>query len=94
MQGGKSWILRYQCKPVLLKLLLAGNLEKPFLSLYGTEWRKRGYGLMSYRLRLEWILLYLSLQLTDWLLVEVALLLIGLTKISFRQNLVLTNCLK
>jgi hypothetical protein len=46
---------------------------------------------MSYRPRLEWILLYLPLQLTDWLLVEVALLLIGLTKISYRQNPVLTT---
>jgi hypothetical protein len=24
---------------------LAGNLEKAFMSLYGTEWRERGYGL-------------------------------------------------
>ncbi len=33
-----------QCKPVLLGLSLAGNLVKPLLSLYGTEWRERGYG--------------------------------------------------
>jgi hypothetical protein len=26
---------------------LAGNLVKPLLSLYGTEWRERGYGLRS-----------------------------------------------
>jgi hypothetical protein len=26
---------------------LAGNLVKPLLSLYGTEWRERGYGLSS-----------------------------------------------
>jgi hypothetical protein len=26
-------------------LSLAGNLVKPLLSLYGTEWRERGYGL-------------------------------------------------
>jgi hypothetical protein len=32
-------------KPVLLRLSLAGNLEKPLKSLYGTEWRERGYGL-------------------------------------------------
>jgi hypothetical protein len=25
-------------------LILAGNLVKPRLSLYGTEWRERGYG--------------------------------------------------
>ncbi len=24
---------------------MAGNLVKPLLSLYGTEWRERGYGL-------------------------------------------------
>jgi hypothetical protein len=24
---------------------LAGNKEKPLLSFYGTEWKKRGYGL-------------------------------------------------
>jgi hypothetical protein len=30
--------------------------------------------------------IYLPVQLTDWLLVEVALLLIGLTKISFVKN--------
>jgi hypothetical protein len=34
-----------QCKPVLLGLSLAGNPVKPFLSLYGTKWRERGYGL-------------------------------------------------
>jgi hypothetical protein len=28
-----------------LRLSLAGNLEKPLMSLYGTEWRERGYGL-------------------------------------------------
>jgi hypothetical protein len=26
---------------------LAGNLVKPLLSLYGTEWRERGYGLCT-----------------------------------------------
>jgi hypothetical protein len=30
--------------------------------------------------------IYLPMQLTDWLLVEVALLLIGLTQISFAKN--------
>ena len=34
-------------KPVLLGLSLAGNLVKPLFSLYGTEWRERGYGLRS-----------------------------------------------
>jgi hypothetical protein len=36
---------RDKCKPVLLRLSLAGNLEKPLMSLYGTEWRERGFGL-------------------------------------------------
>jgi hypothetical protein len=26
---------------------LAGNLVKPLFSLYGTEWRERGYGLRT-----------------------------------------------
>jgi hypothetical protein len=30
--------------------------------------------------------IYLPMQLTDWLLVEVALLLVGLSKISFVKN--------
>ncbi len=36
-----------KCKPVLLRLSLAGNLEKNtyVLFLYGTEWRERGCGL-------------------------------------------------
>ncbi len=33
---------RDKCKPVLLGLSLTGNLVKPLLSLYGTEWRERG----------------------------------------------------
>jgi hypothetical protein len=31
---------RDKCKPVLLRLSLAGNLEKPFMSLNGAEWRE------------------------------------------------------
>jgi hypothetical protein len=45
MQGGKNWILAerdIKCKQVLLRLSLAGNLEKHLMSLYGTEWRERG----------------------------------------------------
>ena len=38
---------RDECKPVLLRLSLAGKLDKPLMSLYGTEWRERGYGLKS-----------------------------------------------
>jgi hypothetical protein len=45
MQGGKNWILPKYI--ILLGLSLAGNLVKPLLSLYGTEWRERGYGLCS-----------------------------------------------
>jgi hypothetical protein len=47
MQGGKKldFAERDKCKPVLLRLSLAGNLEKPLMSLYGTEWSERGYGL-------------------------------------------------
>jgi hypothetical protein len=36
---------RDKCKLVLLGLSLARNLVKQLLSLYGTEWRERGYGL-------------------------------------------------
>jgi hypothetical protein len=36
---------RHNCKPVLLRVSLAGNLEEPLMSLYGTEWRERGYRL-------------------------------------------------
>ncbi len=49
MQGGKKmdFAERNKCKPVLLRLSLDGNLEtpNPLISLYGTEWRERGYGL-------------------------------------------------
>ncbi len=38
---------RDKCKPVFLRLPLAGNLEKPLMSLYGTEWRERDYGLRA-----------------------------------------------
>jgi hypothetical protein len=38
---------RDKCKSVLLRLSLAGNLEKPLMSLYRTEWRERGYGLWA-----------------------------------------------
>jgi hypothetical protein len=47
MQGGKKldFAKRDKYKPILLRLSLAENLEKPLMSLYGTEWRERGYGL-------------------------------------------------
>jgi hypothetical protein len=39
MQGGKKLDLAEidECKPLLLRFLLAGNLFKPLVSLYGTE---------------------------------------------------------
>jgi hypothetical protein len=47
MQGSKNWILpKYiNANRFLLRLSLAGNLEKPLVYLYGTEWRERGYEL-------------------------------------------------
>ncbi len=41
MQRGINWIFaeRDQCKLVILRLSLAGNLVKPLMS----EWRERGY---------------------------------------------------
>jgi hypothetical protein len=45
IQRGKNWDFaeRDECKPVLLGLSLAGNLVKPLLSLYRTEWRERSH---------------------------------------------------
>jgi hypothetical protein len=41
MPGGKTGFAeRDKCKPVLMRLSLAENLEKPLISLYGTEWRE------------------------------------------------------
>jgi hypothetical protein len=47
IQEGKNWIFaeKDKCKPVLLRLSLAGNLEKPLTFLYGNEWSERGCGL-------------------------------------------------
>jgi hypothetical protein len=48
MQGGKNWILSKKINVnVLLTLSLAENLEKPLMSLNGTEWRERDYGLST-----------------------------------------------
>jgi hypothetical protein len=38
---------RDQCRPVFLRLSLAGNLEKPVMAHYGTKWMERGYGLRA-----------------------------------------------
>jgi hypothetical protein len=44
MQGGKNWILPKEINATgSSRASLAGNLEKPLMSLYGTEWRERGY---------------------------------------------------
>jgi hypothetical protein len=45
MQGGKNWFLpkEINANGSLLRLSLAGNLEKPLMSPYGTKWRERGY---------------------------------------------------
>jgi hypothetical protein len=48
---------RDKCKPVLPRLSLAGNLEKPLMSLYRTEWRERGYRL--------WLLLHVLFRIWD-----------------------------
>ncbi len=44
---GKNWLFpkEINANPVLPGLSLAGNLEKLLMSLYGTEWSERGYGL-------------------------------------------------
>jgi hypothetical protein len=63
MQGGKKldFYERDECKPVLLGLSLAGNLVKPPLSLYGTEWRDRGYRLSTVSINSKCCVIYLSL---------------------------------
>jgi hypothetical protein len=53
MQGRKNWIL--------LILSLAGNLEKPLMSLYETEWRDRGYGRKLY-ISLELLQIFCSIR--------------------------------
>jgi hypothetical protein len=50
MQGGKNWFLPKEMNANRFfwdSHALAGNLVKPLLSLYGTEWRERGYGLCT-----------------------------------------------
>jgi hypothetical protein len=51
--GGRfksAFAQRDKCKPVLLGLSLAENLVKTLLSLYGTKWRERGYGLWTHEM--------------------------------------------
>jgi hypothetical protein len=41
----ENWILPKEINANWMGLSLAGNLEKPLMSIYGTEWRECGYGL-------------------------------------------------
>ncbi len=58
-ESKRHWILdpdpQHWCKLVLLRLSLAGNLEKPLMSLYGTEWREHGYGLSELHEEVDYI---------------------------------------
>jgi hypothetical protein len=46
MQGGKNWTLPKEINANrFLPYSLAGNLDKPLMSLYGTKWRELGYRL-------------------------------------------------
>jgi hypothetical protein len=50
IKGGKNRTLPKEInadRPVLLRLSLAGNLEKPLMSLHGTKWRAHGNGLIT-----------------------------------------------
>ncbi len=76
--GGTTWTGDLKCrevnldfaerdkyKPVLLGLSLAGNLVKPLLSLYETEWRERGYGLWGIPINWFKSQLCLSIRLSE-----------------------------
>jgi hypothetical protein len=47
MQGDENWIFPKEINAnwFFWDSHWLGNLVKPLLSLYGTEWRERGYGL-------------------------------------------------
>jgi hypothetical protein len=45
MQGGKNWFLPKEINAK--RFFRDSHLAKPLMSLYGTEWRERGYGLGS-----------------------------------------------
>jgi hypothetical protein len=51
MQGGKNWIFpkEMNANQFFWDSHLAGNLVKPLISLSGTDWRERGYGLWTLR---------------------------------------------
>jgi hypothetical protein len=62
---------RDECEPVFLRLSLAGNLEKPLMSLYGTEWRVHSAyrGSSHRRKRTAWHkfdMVWLSLSCPVW----------------------------
>jgi hypothetical protein len=62
---------------------LAGNLDKPLLSLYGTKWRDRGYGLRRHGAGFQ------SLVLPDYVapLLEVIQMLVVLRVSTARMNM-------
>jgi hypothetical protein len=77
MLGGKNWILPKEInQTVLLRLSLARDLEKPLMSLHGTERRERGYGLWADIQRrvsiLAWIVI-LSVYGTDTIAIDLSL---------------------
>jgi hypothetical protein len=47
MQEGKNWFLLIEINAALLRLSLAGNLEKSLMSLYGIKLKEHGYGLST-----------------------------------------------
>ncbi len=81
---------REKCKPVLRGLSLAENLVKPLLSLYGTEWRERGYGLRQCSPELKGRddipLLLEDKSSFKLILIESTSPIVGLTKISLKKS--------
>jgi hypothetical protein len=57
MQGGENWILQKEINANRYSWdsSSAGYMKKPLLSLYGTEWRDRDYGLGRSKMQ-NWIL--------------------------------------
>jgi hypothetical protein len=44
---------------------LAGNLEKPLVSLFETEWRERDFGLWEFGLRKESLFIFTERRLSE-----------------------------
>ncbi len=90
-QGGKTgfwW--KTPMKPVLLRLSLAGNLEKPLtcISLYGTEWREREYGLWQS----VWIHAWLYVQCFPFECMDIIQYLVQCCAMILTWPLILTWC--